>query len=76
MWQCATNGAMRMMALWPQYGPQSACHQALPIVHERMPSRMPNWKMRANALVEGRPDHQALQDAELRIGLHDAHHAA
>ena len=25
------------------------------MVHERMPSRMPNWKMRAKALVEGRP---------------------
>ena len=25
------------------------------MVHERMPSRMPNWKMRANALVEGSP---------------------
>ena len=46
---------MRIAALWPQYGPQSPCHHALPIVQERMPSRMPNWKMRANALVEGRP---------------------
>jgi hypothetical protein len=46
---------MRITALWPQYGPQSDCHQALPMVHDRMPSRMPNWKMRANALVEGNP---------------------
>ena len=38
-----------------------------------MPSRMPNWNMRANALVDGMPDDQALQDAELRVGLHDAH---
>ena len=55
MWQYSMNGASRIAALWPQYGPQSACHQALPMVQERMPSRMPNWKMRANALVEGRP---------------------
>jgi len=32
-----------------------------------MPSRMPNWKMRANALVVG-SRHQSLQDAELQIG--------
>ena len=38
-----------------------------------MPSRMPNWKMRANALVDGMPDHQPLQDAEPRVRLHDAH---
>ena len=41
------------------------------MVQERMPSRMPNWKMRANALVDGSADDQALQDAEPRIGLHD-----
>ena len=38
-----------------------------------MPSRMPNWKMRANRLVDGRPTIKALQDAEPGIGLHDPH---
>ena len=38
-----------------------------------MPSRMPNWKMRANALVDGKPDDEALQDAEPGIDLHDPH---
>ena len=38
-----------------------------------MPSRMPNWKMRAKALADGMPTTSALQNAELRIGLHDAH---
>ena len=36
---------------------------------------MPNWKMRANGAGRGQADHQALQDAELRIRLHDAHQA-
>ena len=49
------KGATRITALWPQYGPQSACHQALPSVQERIPRRMPNWKMRAKALVVGMP---------------------
>ena len=35
---------------------------------------MPNWKMRAKALVEGRPTTRPWQDAELRVRLDDAHH--
>jgi hypothetical protein len=31
-WQCFAKGASRNIALWPQYGPQSPCHHALPIV--------------------------------------------
>ena len=74
MRQWATKGAIRTMALWPQYGPQSACHQALPIVHERMPRRMPNWKMRANALVEGSPTTRPWRMPSFGSGLNDAHH--
>ena len=36
---------------------------------------MPNWNRRAKALVEGSPIDERLQDAERRIGLHDAHEA-
>ena len=32
MSQCAMNGARRNTELCPQWGPQSACHQALPMV--------------------------------------------
>ena len=46
-----------------------------PSVYERMPSRMPNWKMRANALVAGQAGHERLQDADARLGLHDADQA-
>ena len=40
-----------------------------------MPWRMPNWKMRAKALRRGRADDEALQDADARMRLHDAHEA-
>ena len=38
-----------------------------------MPSRMPNWKMRVKARGGGQADDEALQDAEPRIALRDAH---
>ena len=40
-----------------------------------MPSRMPNWNSRANALADGSPIDQRLQDAERRVRLHDPHKA-
>ena len=40
-----------------------------------MPWRMPNWKMRAKALVRRHADDEALQDAELGMRLHHAHQA-
>ncbi len=31
-WQCSAKGAIRTIALWPQNGPQSPAHHALPMV--------------------------------------------
>jgi hypothetical protein len=40
-----------------------------------MPSRMPNWKTRANALVDGMPTTRLCRMPSFGIDLHDAHHA-
>ena len=64
-----------MTALWPQYGPQSACHHALPMrvgAHAEPHAELEDARERAG---RRQADHEALQDAELRIDLHDAHHA-
>jgi hypothetical protein len=53
--QCSRKGAMRTIALWPQYGPSGPCHQACPVAQARIPARIPNWNRRGKAAVAGRP---------------------
>ena len=63
-----------MIALWPQYGPASPCHQALPTVNTRIPCRIPNWKIRANGLIDGRPTISVCRMPSARVGLHEPGH--
>ncbi len=68
---CSTNGLMRTSALWPQNGPQSPTTGLAHRVRTHAVTHS-ELEMRANA---GRrhADHEALQDANFRIGLHHAH---
>ena len=53
--QCSRKGAMRTIALCPQYGPSGPCHHAWPVAQLRIPARIPNWNRRGKAAVAGRP---------------------
>ena len=75
MWQCAMNGARRRIALCPQYGPQS---RLPPRAAERVGAHAePHAELEDARERAGRrhADHEALQDSQLRLDLHDAHHA-
>ena len=63
------------MALCPQYGPQSPCHQALPMLKDHMPQPHAELEQARERAGRRQAAMTALQDAELRGGLHDAHHA-
>ena len=65
------KGFRRRIALWPQYGPQSPCHHAPPSVYGMHPEPHAELKQPREQAGRRQADHQRLQDAELRMRLHD-----